>query len=264
METNLPTILLVDDDISSLLSLENLLKDRYAVFKASSLDDVFNLLSTQPIQLIVYDISMSGSDGPEFCRQIKSNEDYQHIPLVLLTKKKSLRTKIEVLEIGVDAYMDKKDFCAQYFRAQLNSLLTNRIRLRKYFASSPLVYVENIAYSKADENFLKSMNDVVLENLHKETLDVGLIAQSLNMSRMSLYRRTNELSGLTPHKIINTLRLKKVAELLEEGNFKLYEIADMVGLGSQSNLTRIFQRQYNMSPSAYILSKNVRSKRSSY
>jgi two-component system, cell cycle response regulator len=258
----LPGILLIDNDEAALVLLESILEDKYTVFRAMSMKEAFNVLAKEAIQLIVYDIDMSGADGPKFCRQIKSNNEYHHIPLVLLTKRKSLRTKIEVLEIGVDAYIEKTNFSTKYFRAQINSLLINRLRIRKYFASSPLAYVENSSYSKADEAFLKSMNDVIQDNLQNESLDVGLIAQSLNMSRITLYRKMHELSGLTPHKFINTCRLKKVTELLAEGSYKIYEIADMVGLGSQSSLTRIFQKQFNMSPSAYIHSRNEKSVKS--
>jgi len=77
----------------------------------------------------------------------------------------------------------------------------------------------------------------------------------MNMSKSTLYRKIKNLSNLSPNDLINITRLKKAAEYLRTGNYKIYEIAEMVGYNSQISLLRNFQKQFNMTPSEYMNSK---------
>ena len=73
----------------------------------------------------------------------------------------------------------------------------------------------------------------------------------MNMSKPTLYRKIKSISDLTPNELINITRLKRAAELLTEGHYKIYEIAEMVGFGSQTNFGRNFLKQFGMSPTDY-------------
>ena len=87
-----------------------------------------------------------------------------------------------------------------------------------------------MAYSKADELFLEKLNEAIYNNLEDAELDVEKLAKLVNMSQPTLYRKIKSISDLTPNELINITRLKKAAELLAEGNYKIYEVADITGL----------------------------------
>jgi AraC-like DNA-binding protein len=127
--------------------------------------------------------------------------------------------------------------------------------IREYFASSPLVHIKSMAHSKADERFLETLNDTICANIEDEDLDVEKLAKIMNMSRITLYRKIKAISVLTPIELINITRLKQAAELLAEGSHKIYEISDRVGFSSQSNFTRSFQKQFGITPTEYLHSK---------
>ena len=74
----------------------------------------------------------------------------------------------------------------------------------------------------------------------------------MNMSRSTLYRKIKDISDLSPNELINIVRLKKAAELLLNEDYKMYEIAEMVGYKSQTSFGRNFQKHFKMSPSDYI------------
>jgi len=95
----------------------------------------------------------------------------------------------------------------------------------------------------------------ICKNLEDTDMDVEKLARAMNMSRITLYRKIKAISVLTPLEVITITRLKKAAELLAEGNYKMYEIADRVGFSSQSNFTRSFQKQFGITPSEYLHSK---------
>jgi AraC-like DNA-binding protein len=112
-----------------------------------------------------------------------------------------------------------------------------------------------MAYSKADELFLEKLQDTINQNISNQDLDVEHLAEKMNMSRPTLYRKIKSISNLSPNELINLARLKKAAELLNEGLLKIYEISEMVGYSSQSHFGRNFAKQFGMSPTEYVNSK---------
>jgi two-component system, cell cycle response regulator len=249
-----PLILLVDDNEEILEFLERMLKNKYEILKAENGKDALQILDKEAVQLIISDVMMPVMDGFEFCRTIKSSLEYSHIPIILLTAKNGIQSKIEGLELGADAYIEKP-FSKEHLQAQIASLLNNRNIIREYFASSPLVHIKSIAHSKADEIFLETLYETINKNIEDTDLDVEKLAQIMNMSRITLYRKIKAISVLTPIELINITRLKRAAELLAEGNHRIFEVSYMVGFSSQSNFARNFQKQFNVTPSEYMNSK---------
>jgi two-component system, cell cycle response regulator len=249
-----PLILLVDDNEEILEFLERILKNKYEILKAENGKDALQILDKEVVQLIISDVMMPVMDGFEFCKTIKSSLEYSHIPIILLTAKNGIQSKIEGLELGADAYIEKP-FSKEHLQAQIASLLNNRNIIREYFASSPLVHIKSIAHSKADEIFLETLYETINKNIEDTDLDVEKLAQIMNMSRITLYRKIKAISILTPIELINITRLKRAAELLAEGNHRIFEVSYMVGFSSQSNFARNFQKQFNVTPSEYMNSK---------
>jgi AraC-like DNA-binding protein len=122
----------------------------------------------------------------------------------------------------------------------------------KYYASSPLSHIKSIAHNKTDEKFLKKLDEEILKNITDSDLSVESLAEIMNMSRSTLYRKIKDISNLSPNELINIVRLKKAAELLLTENYKMYEIAEMVGYKSQTSFGRSFLKHFEMSPSDYI------------
>jgi len=195
----------------------------------------------------------------QLCREIKTNIDYSHIPVILLTAKNTLHSKIEGLEHGADAYIEKP-FSPQYLYVQISNLLINRNKIKEHFANSPLAHIKSMAYSKADEEFLEELNNVIYANIENADLDVEQLAKKMNMSRPTFYRKIKVVSDLTPNELINLARLKKAAELLAEGNYKIYEVANMVGYNSQTNFGRSFLKQFGITPRDCLTIKQTKDK----
>ena len=252
----LPLILIVDDNEEILEFLERILNNKYTILKAEDGKQALKILETEAVQLVISDVMMPEMDGFELCKTIKSHFEHSHIPVILLTAKNTIQSKIEGLELGADAYIEKP-FSKEHLQAQIASLLANRNMIREFFASSPLVHIKSMAHSKADERFLETLNDTICANMEDAELDVEKLAKIMNMSRITLYRKIKAISVLTPIEVINITRLKKAAELLAEGDHKIYEIAYLIGFSSQSNFARNFQKQFNITPTEYMHSKQL-------
>jgi signal transduction histidine kinase/ligand-binding sensor domain-containing protein/DNA-binding response OmpR family regulator len=253
-----PVILLVEDNQEIREFIANKLVKDFHVIQAVNGKEALDILRGNSIHLIISDIMMPVMDGYELCKAVKDNLEYTHIPIILLTAKNTLQSKIEGLEVGADAYLEKP-FSPDHLLTQISNLLASRDKIKNYFASSPLVHIKSMAYNKADEAFLEKLNDAINKNIDNKSLDVDHLADIMNMSRPTLYRKIKAISNLSPHELINITRLKKAAELLVEGNYKILKIASMTGFSSQAQFGRCFVKQFGMTPSEYAGSKHLTS-----
>src|ERR1044071_1916140 len=174
------SILLVDDNEEILEFLEHELNEKYSILKAHNGQEALIVLADNAVQLMIADVMMPVMDGFELCKTIKTNFEYSHIPVILLTARNTLQSKIEGLETGADAYIEKP-FSPEYLQVQIANLLANRRKLQEFFACSPLVHIKSIAYSKADELFLEKINNIIRNNIEDAELDVEKLARLVNM-----------------------------------------------------------------------------------
>lgn len=251
-----PTILLVDDNEDILEFLVDELAEKYQVLTALNGQQALEIIRNEVVNLVISDVMMPVMDGFQFCRTIKSNVEYSHVPVILLTAKNTLQSKIEGLELGADAYIEKP-FAMEYLQVQVANLLANRNKIRDYFAHSPLVHIKSMAHTRSDECFLEKLNETICANLEEPDLDVDRLARLMNLSRPTLFRKIKSIADLTPAELVNITRLKKAAELLAEGDYKIFEVSVMVGYNSQTAFGRNFLKQFGMTPTEYQKAKGV-------
>lgn len=248
---NKPNVLLVEDNTEILSYLGRELSQDYNIFRSGDGRHAIDLLQEENIHLVISDIMMPVMDGIALCREMKNDIRFSHIPIILLTAKNSISSRIEGLEVGADAYIEKP-FSLDHLSAQITNLLQNRDIIKDYFARSPLTHIKGIAFSRADKDFLEQLNAIITEHIADSDLDVDMLSSKMNMSRPTLYRKIKGISDMTPNELINLSRLKKAAELLAEKNYKINEVADMVGYSVPTNFSRDFQKQFGVSPSGYV------------
>ena len=147
-------------------------------------------------------------NGYELCKEIKGDIDLCHIPVIFLTAKNDLESKINGLKIGAEAYVEKP-FSFNYLKTQILSLLSNRRKEREAFSKTSFFPVHNMQMNKADEEFMNKVINVIQENISDENFNVERMADILCMSRSSLLRKIKILFNLSPIDFIRLIRLKK-------------------------------------------------------
>ena len=251
---NKTKVLLIEDDIDLLDFVAKDLSDVYKIFKATNGVDALKIVEKENIQLIVTDVKMPKMNGFEVCKTIKSSIETSHIPIIILTSKDAINSKIEGLESGADAYL-AKPFSLPYLRIQINNLIENRKNILSYYVSSPLAHLKSLALTETDETFIDKLDEIISQHISNADFSVETLCDIMNMSRSTLYRKIKEMSNLSPNELINISRLKKAAELLNKGDYKIYEVSEMVGYNSQTSFGRNFQKQFNMTPTEYMNSQ---------
>ena len=244
---NRPTVLVVEDNAFVVRQLSK----EYAVLTATNGEEALQVLDGNYVNLVVSDVVMPVMDGFELCKTIKSDLNYSHIPVILLTAKTNIQSKIEGMELGADAYLEKP-FSVEYLQACASSLIQNREKLRKAFAQSPFVAANTMALTKADEDFIKKLNEVIQVNYSNPEFSMDDMADSLNMSRSNFYRKIKGVLDLSPNEYLRLERLKKAAQLLKEGENRVNEICYMVGFNSPSYFAKCFQKQFGVLPKEFV------------
>ncbi|WP_455672595.1 hybrid sensor histidine kinase/response regulator transcription factor [Phocaeicola sp.] len=248
---NKPVMLIVDDNEEMLSFLSGSFCDQYHLLTAEDGIEALEKLKENDVTLIVSDWMMPRMDGVEFCKAVRANQSTSHIPFILLTAKTDTNSKIEGMDCGADAYIEKP-FSVQYLEACIKNLVDLRTLLRQKFSKMPLVPLNSIAANTVDNQFLTRMNEIIEQNFSNPELSVDFLAEQLCISRSGLFAKIKTLANITPNELIQVVRLKKAAALLSENKYRINEICYMVGFNNPSYFTKCFQKQFGMKPGEFI------------
>lgn len=256
-EKSRPNLLLVEDEPEMGRFIASEIDDDYNVILTCNGEEAVKALQKFNITLVVSDVVMPVVDGYELCRQIKSNVEYSHIPVILLTATIHLNARIRGLDCGADAYIEKP-FSTDLLKAQIENLIKNRSIDRQNFINSPLAHLKSVSMNSTDEEFLTKLNSLLMNNIAENELGVDKIAGMLGLSNSTLYRKIKALTDLNTVEYIRLTRLKKAAELLSDGNYRINEVSYLVGFSSPSYFATSFQKQFGISPSQFL--RNLKQK----
>lgn len=245
-------ILVVEDNVELRRFLINNMKDYYTVFEACNGVEALNIIEKEEIDMIISDILMPEMDGIELCKHVKSNPAYSYIPVILLSAKTDISSKIEGLECGADIYMEKP-FSIVQLLAQISSIIENRNNIRKRFQNSPLQYYkENKEKGNTNVAFVNKLNSIILEHITDESISIEFLAESFSMSRSNVHKKVKNITGITPNEYIRLVKLNKAAQLLATGKYKVSEVCYMVGFNTPSYFSKCFSEQFGKLPKDYI------------
>lgn len=243
-------VLVVEDNPDMLNFIAEKLNESYIVERAKNGVEALEILKLKSIDIIVSDIMMPEMDGFELCEKVKSDIEFSHIIVILLTAKNDLNSKIKGLEVGADAYVEKP-FSFQYLQTLLTSLINNRRREMELFLKKPFLPVQQSGLNKADEQLLNRMIEIINQNISDSNFNVESLADLVNMSRSSLHRKLKAIIDTTPTDFIRLVRLQEAARLIQEGRYRISEICYLVGINSPSYFIKLFQSQYGMTPKEF-------------
>ncbi len=242
-----PILLLAEDNDELREYIAEIFKENFQVIEANNGQTAWQQAQQCIPDLIISDWMMPQMTGIDFCHLVKENEKTSHIPVIILTSKSNHESKIVGWEKGADDYITKP-FNANLLEARVKNLLEIRRKLRERFSQEVEIQPKEITLNSADEHFLEKAIRIVEENLENSAFDIQQLEVELKMSNMQLYRKLKSLTNLSGNEFIRSIRLKRAVQLLETNSFTVSEIAYKVGFNDPSYFTRIFKKEYGMSP----------------
>lgn len=249
------TVLVVDDNPALVEFEADSLSQWYRVEKAMSGEQALKVLSEKEINLVVSDVMMPGITGVELCRAIVADINTSHIPVLLLTAKVDLESKVEGLAAGAVAYIEKP-----FTIRQLHLQIDNIKSIRRDFGSKAVLndFSEQTGLNPSDYafltqqdlDFIRKVNASIEERARVDGCSVDKVAEMVGMSTRNFNRKVNAILGMTPNKYILKYKMHIAKRLLEEGN-RPGEVAAVLNFSTTSYLAKCFKDEFGINPKEY-------------
>lgn len=242
-------LLIVEDNPDIRQYIVSLFQNKYTVLEAADGEEGVQQATKHLPDLIISDIMMPVKDGFACCKEIREQVETAHIPILMLTAKAEDADIIRGTRLGVDDYM-MKPFNPEILKAKVENLILRREHLKRIYTKS-LMLKQTTRKTEEEDDFMQKVINVIEANLANEDFNVQMLAEQLNMSQPTLYRKIKERSELSIIKVIRSVRMSKAASLIMEHKYSLQEISEMVGFNDPNTFRKHFTEQFGVLPSKY-------------
>lgn len=252
--TQPPLILLVEDDIDLRQYLTSTLQIHYKIITADNGNEGFDKANEDIPDLIISDVMMVGGDGFEMVHKLKERRDTSHIPVILLTAKDSDIDKQKGYELGIDSYLTKPIRPTLLFK-RIENILSNRKIVHDYLMQQTSLKTNSEPYLMEnlwkDNTFVQEFVEIVEKHMQDDVIETTKLAEKMNMSHSTLYRKLKALTGKNINQLVRKIRIQKAAELLRSGQYNVTEVSFMVGVHSPIYFRQCFKEEFGQLPSEY-------------
>ncbi len=250
-QDNRRTILVVDDSQDMQQFLVGIFNRDYNVEAASDGAEAEEIIRSKHIDVVVTDLMMPNVDGLELTQFIKKNPDTDYIPVILLTAKTAIESRLQALQFGADDYVTKP-FEPEYLRARVQNILAQRTHLEQSYRQRLMrLEPQKTEEPVPGDAFLAKLLDVMDKQMDNNTLTVDELVEEMNMGRTVFFNKLKNLTGLSPVEFIREMRIKRAAQLLEDRKYNITEVTYMVGMNDSRYFSKCFKNTYGVTPSEY-------------
>lgn len=250
-QVDIPSVLVVEDnpDISRLLQ-EILSRDFFVKAAFNGQEGLESVKEKLP-DLIISDVMMPEVDGLQMLSMLKADEQTRYVPVLLLSARHELESRLEGLELGADDYISKP-FSPEELRLKVKNILDSRQKLRQQFVRVIHLEPKEMILEDQDEVFLSKLTSIVEDHLGNPGFGVNELSLELGVSRPVLFKKIKSLTEQTPKKFINSFRLKRAAQLLTSSDLGVAEVAYNVGFRDPKYFSRLFRDTFGEVPGRYV------------
>lgn len=249
---NQPKILIVEDNVDIARFIGEQFPEKFRLYYASNGTEGLKKASTVLPDVILTDLMMPGMNGLELCRAVRSNSSTNTIPVIIITAKATQEDLEEGLRAGANAYIFKP-FSGKELQIRVNWILMERRMLwEKYQLANQQVSDMGKELSKDDQAFISKFTNLIYDQMRSVEIDIESLAMELCMSKSTLRRKLNDLTGESPVNYITKIRVDYAKQLLK-GNpdLTINEVGMRCGFSDQAYFSRIFKQQVGVSPLQY-------------
>ncbi len=200
--------------------------------------------------LIISDIMMPKLDGIGLTKALRSEDTTSHIPILLLTARDDAETKIKGFATGAEQYL-LKPFELEELLARVRGLLEQRRLLQEKFGKAVVLEPKAVTLTNRDASLLENLVEIIEDNMETEAFSVDQLQKEIGMSRMQLHRKLKALTNQSASEFIRSIKLKRAAQLLQQGGLQVTEVAYRSGFNHLSYFAKCFKEEFGLSPTDY-------------
>ncbi|WP_302994380.1 substrate-binding domain-containing protein [uncultured Muribaculum sp.] len=251
--TELPLLLVIDDNADIRRMIVELLKDEYNIVTAPDGREGVRLAAKYVPDLIICDVMMPVMDGLECCRIIKDEVSTSHIPVLMLTACSMDEQRARGYDSGADGYLSKP-FNSAVLKSRCRNLIDNRKRIKNLWSSNGGGDVKakernaSVPVNDVDSEFYSKVLDIMKKEMGNPDLNVDSLASMMGLGRSQFYRKIKALTNYSPVELLRNLRLKQAREMLTTTEKTIGEIAYEVGFSSPAYFTRCYREAFDETP----------------
>lgn len=240
-------ILLVEDNEELRKAIKNELTKDYSVIDATNGKEGLLIALSKSPDLIITDVMMPEMDGKELCNLLKTNFKTSHIPIIMLTALAEIDDKIQGLETGADAYVEKP-FNVEVLKATINNLIKSRK------ITTNILEDKNVKKQMTpDEFFLSDVIEVIKKNIKSKDFSIDNLCDIMGLSRSNLYRKLTGLIQMSPSDLIIKIKLSHAEELMKnKTHARISDIAYESGFNDPKYFSTLFKKHYGQTPKEFI------------
>lgn len=244
------TILIVEDNLDLQEFLKDLLFNDYNILLAENGEEGYHYAKSNFPDLILSDIMMPILDGVAMCNMLQKDYLTKHIPVILLTAKNSTNSKIFALKSGAIEFINKP-FNTNELLLKVKNIIASREHIISQYRAEAISKPEVTIQKSKDEVFLENLMTIVNTKLPDANFKMEELADSLNMSYSSFYRKCQALTGHSIIDFVRLMRLKKGAVILAKFGYTISEVAFMVGFNDPKYFSKCFKKQFGKTPKMF-------------
>ena len=249
-QTNEHHLLLVEDNEDLLYLMKRILSRNYHVLIAKNGIEALEIVKENEIDIVISDVMMPEMDGLELCRNLKSDLETSHIPVILLTAKNTVEDRVECYNAGADGYI-AKPFELKILEARINNFINHKRSKQEEFRSNADAQIDALETSVVDKEFFDKVVSVIETNISEGDFGVVQLADALAVSKSSLYRKMKVATGLSPIEFIRNIRLKHGSQLLKNRSISVAEVAYECGFSNPKYFAICFKDEFGVTPKEY-------------
>ncbi|MDN5216976.1 response regulator [Fulvivirgaceae bacterium BMA12] len=249
----IPLILIVEDNDDLRFFIKDNLKREFRILEAHNGEEGLAIANEYIPDLVISDLMMPKMDGMALCRELKINKPTSHIPVILLTARANVETKLEGLETGADDYLTKP-FNIDELVVRVKNLISQRKQLRELFGKEITLEPKAITINSVDQQFLDTLLTLMEDKMADPDFGVPEMQREVGMSKTQLHRKCKALTDQSPGEFMRNFRLKRAAHFLVQEGGNVTDAAYMVGFNNPSYFGKCFKDYFGESPSEYLLS----------
>jgi signal transduction histidine kinase/DNA-binding response OmpR family regulator len=248
-ESERAILLIVEDSLDLVEYLRAILENEYHLEVAANGREGLQKAFEYIPDIILSDLMMPEMDGIAMLEKIKTDQRTSHIPVVMLTAKADIASKLNGLERGADDYLSKP-FNEDELRIRLKKLIELRKILRERYASMEALPKTNDKAIKVEDVFMLKIRRIMETQLDNDQFGILELCKEVGMSRAQLYRKFRSLTDKTVNEYLINFRLFKAKEMLMNTDLNVSEVAYEVGFKNLSHFSHAFTKAFGLNPSS--------------
>lgn len=245
-----PIVLIVEDNEGVIYYMQSILEAKYNLLVAMNGREGIELALQHIPDIILSDVMMPEISGYTLCNTLKSDVRTSHIPIILLTAKADISSRVEGLKHGADAYLSKP-FEKDELLVRMEKLLELRAALQEKYANTEMTGHPGVVSENLEDQFLAKFNEIIRQHLDDEAFTVSNLSKLMCMSHTQMYRKVKAITGKTPSNYTRSVRFETAIHLLQNTDLQIQEIAYRVGFSDPNYFTRMFKHDYGRAPGSY-------------